>query len=281
MADSWHQVYILTSDQASVARAVIEALAQHAFSPYDPFPGGTGTPPGFKHLVRHFVAPPAAGWVRLLGAPDEESLPDVLTVLTGLGPVIVAWLGDGTGGIGAFQDGQIDPTGLGAFLRPGVSATDLERLTGQPHTGEAQPQPDRQGALPADLEQLARERNVNPGQAARLVNRLTATLFGKLDRVSGGEAGAMHDQARAAIRAQGGSGHPEWEREAGRRLAAIVSLLTLPASWRTPDFDAVRDAYQAARRRRRNPDAVLLPDEREALRVVPDALAYLPVYCGK
>lgn len=281
MADSWHQVYILTSDQASVGHAVIEALAQHAYSPYDPFPGGTGTPPGFKHLVRHFVAPPTAGWVRLLGAPDEQSLPDVLTALTGLGPVIVAWLGDGTGGIGAFRDGQIDPAGLSAFVRPGVSAADLERLTKQPHTGEVQPQPDRQGALPADLERLARERNVNPGQAARLVNRLTATLFGKLDRVSGGEAGAMYNQARATVRAPRGSDQPEWEREAGQRLAAIVALLTLPASWRTPDFDAVRDAYQAARRRRRNPEAVLLPDEREALRAVPDALAYLPVYCGK
>jgi hypothetical protein len=133
-------------------------------------------------------------------------------------------------------------------------------------------------ALPGELNRLARSRNVNPAQAARMMDRLTGSLFGKLDRHSGGEASAARHQARALLQGKGG---PNWTSAAGRRLEAIAALLTLPPEWRDPSFEVLRDAYHAARRLKRNPRASLLPDEREALARVPYALDYTPLYYGK
>ena len=47
------------------------ALEGAGYAPYDPFPGGTGTPPGLAQWTRLFVAPAQDGWVRVLGEPDE------------------------------------------------------------------------------------------------------------------------------------------------------------------------------------------------------------------
>jgi hypothetical protein len=142
------------------------------------------------------------------------------------------------------------------------------------------PTPPKDGALPSELDHLARSRNVDPAQAARLMDRLTGSLFGKLDRQSGGEAGAARNQARALLQSQG-KGGPDWAGAGGRRLAAMAALLTLPTTWRDPDFSALRDAYHVARRLQRNPRASLLPDERDAHARVPNILDYTPLYFGK
>jgi hypothetical protein len=62
---------------------------------------------------------------------------------------------------------------------------------------------------------------------------------------------------------------------------ALAGVLALPANWREPDFDAVREAYQVARLLRRNPRSQLMPDEQAALKIVPGALEYQAVYVGK
>jgi hypothetical protein len=78
-----------------------------------------------------------------------------------------------------------------------------------------------------------------------------------------------------------GGGQPDWNTPAGQRLRAMASSLTLPASWRDPDFEAVREAYQAARMLLKNPRAQLMPGERDALKRVSNAGDYLAVYAGK
>jgi len=55
----------------------------------------------------------------------------------------------------------------------------------------------------------------------------------------------------------------------------------LPANWRDPDFETLREAYQVARRLAKTPSAQLMPDERGALNSVPDAIHYEAVYVGK
>ena len=116
------------------------------------------------------------------------------------------------------------------FYVRGRAADDLQRARMQ--TSDTSP---KDSALPSELDHLARSRNVDPAQAARLMDRLTGSLFGKLDRQSGGEAGAARNQARALLQSQG-KGSPDWAGAGGRRLAAMAALLTLPTTWRDPDF---------------------------------------------
>jgi hypothetical protein len=73
----------------------------------------------------------------------------------------------------------------------------------------------------------------------------------------------------------------DWNSRGAQRLLRLADLLTLPATWRTYDFEQVRDAYQVARRLQRNPSASLLPDERTALTHIPEPLYYTPVYMGR
>jgi hypothetical protein len=60
-----------------------------------------------------------------------------------------------------------------------------------------------------------------------------------------------------------------------------MNCLTIPLGWISPDFVALRDAYQLHERRRRNPNAMLYPGDAEAMAAVPNALDYAVVYAGK
>jgi hypothetical protein len=186
----------------------------------------------------------------------------------------------GESGIDPYSNGTLDSGGLAAHLKPGKTPADLERAlqgTAPTPTGPGRPE---SGSLSGELEQLARQRGVNPEQADRMIERITGRLFGKLDRQSGGEASAFQNQARGILGGAQGA-EPDWNGPAGRRLLALAQVLSLPPNWREPDFDAVREAYQVARRLQKNPGAKLLLDEQDALRAVPDAIQYTPVYVGK
>lgn len=257
----WQQLYVRCDDPAAVEAGLIDALTAHGYVRYDPFPGGTGTPPRYKTFVRLFVAPPVDGWIRVIGGTEAEITPHICKTLSAGRALFRAWITGSEGGVEAYQDGRNAPERLAAMPDKGVKTPD--------------PSAQRETGLPPEIEQLARERNVNPQQAAKLINRLTVGIFGKLDRASGGEASAMRSQARALINAQ----RVDWESAAAQRVLAAMSGLGLPAH--EPDFEAVRDAYQAARRLQRNPGARLLPDEREALQRVPEAARYIAVYVGK
>jgi hypothetical protein len=269
----WHSLYLRASEAQIIAAVLLDVLARRSYQRYDPFAGGTGTPPGFSVFVKHFVAPATDGWVRLLGTPDPDSLIDLSQVQ----PLLHAWLIDSDSGIDVYRGGAVDPDGLVAYLRPGKTADDLAlaRRSTVPATAD-------QGAaaslIPGEIQQLAHNHNVNPEQASHMIDRLTSRLFGKLDRASGGEASAMQASAFALAT---GAHRPDWNNPAARRLEALAGVLALPANWREPDFDAVREAYQAARLLRRNPRSQLMPDEQAALKIVPGALEYQAVYVGK
>jgi hypothetical protein len=271
MSETWHSLYLPTADAPAVAAALVDTLQQHGYQRYDPFAGGSGTPPGLKVFIRHYVAPAVDGWVRVLGDPD----PVVFSDLSSRWTLLHGWLSDSDSGIEVYENRAAVPDGLSAYLRSGKTDNDLKRaLQGAVPTAADRPA----SILPDDVQQLAQDYRVNPQQANRMIDRLTGQLFGKLDRQSGGEASAMQAQARAL--AMGGN-RPDWNSAAGQRLKALASVLTLPANWREPDFIAVRDAYQAARMLRRNPNARLMPDEQAALKALPNALVYEAVYMGR
>ncbi len=271
MTAGWHSLYLHTDDStraATALRAVLEALG---YREYDPFPGGTGTPPGLKTFVRQFVAPAQAGWVRVIGEID----PACAAPLSATMPLLHAWLTDTESGLTCYTDGAASADGLIAFLRPNTTPDQVARAQqgATPVIAEKQAE-----GFASEVEQMARAHNVKPEQAQNLMNRLTGQLFGKMDRQSGGEASAMQDQARALL---SGPAKLDWNSPAAQRLKAMIGLTTLPTAWRDPDFAALRDAYQVARRLQKSPTARLLPDEQEALNAVKDAGRYIAVYWGK
>ncbi|MBX3084845.1 MAG: hypothetical protein KF716_24635 [Anaerolineae bacterium] len=272
MSAAWQRLFIPNSDQGEVVTALTAAYIERGFKRFDPFPGGTGTPPGLKETFRHFVTPAQEGWVMVIGTTSADfSLPM---------PYLRGWI-DADGGWEAYRDGTLDPAGLTTYLKAGKSRADVEAIQGRPMLGVVDTA-QANSTLPPDVQKLAQERGVNADQANKMIGRLTSQLFGKMDRQSGGEASAMQQQAQAALsKAMSGPAKVDWNAAPARQLIALSAVLTIPTEWRAPEFEALREAYQVARRLERNPKAALLPDEKEALAAVPNAGAYQPVYVGK
>lgn len=267
---TWALMAVRDVEPQAVAAALGDVLGAQGFQPYDPFPGGAGTPPGFKAFVRLFVSPPVSSasgaWVRILGESAADDWPALFEALmTRLGTQHTGSQAGPYAGLWAVLSADEGDSGLHNLEH--ISAESARHAASEP----AQPG----SAMPAELEQLARARNVNPEQARGLFDRLTRTVLSKLDRQAGGEASAMQFQARAML--QGGQA-PNWESSAGGHIRDLLDRFGVA---REPGFAVVRDAYQVARRLQKRPNASLLDDERAALRALPDVLAYIPVYVGK
>jgi hypothetical protein len=246
-------LFIQSEDAGSVAVEVREALHRLGYKDYDPFPGGTGTPPDMKTFVKAFAGPAHEGWVRIVGTLDPTLFEHLNTI-----PVFTrAWLTDSDGGITIYDHGAVQTPEPRPYLAP-----------------KAESKGNVESILPDNMRDLAGK--VNMKQADQMMNRLSSTLFGKLDRQSGGEASAMQNQARAML---GGSNL--WNSPGAAKLLGVAHVL--PTGWRDPDFDTVREAYQVARLIQKNPNAAkrLLPDESAALKALPDAVTYLPIYLGR
>jgi hypothetical protein len=271
MPETWHSLYLPAGDPPAITAALLDALHQLGYQRYDPFAGGTGTPPGLKTFVKHFIAPPVDGWARILGEPDLQAVID----LSKGRMVLHAWLTDADGNVSLYQDGQARDEALTTLLRPGKTADDLRRAQAGTAPVAADP---LNSTVPAEMQHLAHTHNVNPEQANQMIERITSRLFGKLDRASDGEASDM--RARASALATGAN-RLNWNSAAGQRLKALAAVLGLPSNWREPDFEMVRAAYQAARYLRKSPNARLMPDEQEALKALPHAIQYEAVYAGK
>lgn len=272
MQATWHSLYLPVADAAAVAAALGRALTALGYRLYDPFPSGAdvGQPP-WRQRVRHFVAPPAEGWVRVLGQPQAAALPSLSAALGT--PLLHAWLDGDEAGLAVWSAAGRDdaPEALVPWLRAGRVAADVARAlaAAPPEEGAQAPGP---GALPLPEELAALEQRVDRAQAARLSERLARALFGKL----GDQGGEQRAQAQALL----GGGSP-WQTAAGRRLQAAMACLAVPQGWQRPAFEDVQAAYQAARARQHNPHGLRLPGDDEALARLPQVLAYRPVYAGR
>ncbi len=247
----WDQLCVQSDSAACVAEQLRTTLAENGYAPYDPFHGGSGTPPRFKRFVRLFVLPPQAGWVRVLGAQDSEVLPALLRALSAGRLLIHAWFTAERGALDAYRDGAADL----ALLAPYLSA--VPRAADAPHSA----------TLPPDVAKLAESRGVNLEQAEKLIGRLARNIFG---------AQALEVQQDAARLFRSA-----WQSAGAQQLLAALNRLRLPFDLRTPDFETLRTAYQAARMLAHRPTATLLDAERAALSAIPYASDLLPIYVGK
>lgn len=277
MSTPWNNLYLnvdAPSERAlsDVTDALLAALIGEGYTRYDPFAGGNGTPPGLKIFNKLFVLPLEAPWLRITGALDRAAA----LKLSARYRLLRGWLDESGGGWEVLQAGAAadDPAAFAPFLRPDVGVDEFRRA----QAGDVPlPRVETGGALPPDIQRLAESRQINPRQADRMVNRVTAQLFGRLDRESGGEASAMQHQARTLA----GGGGLDWNGAAGRRVRAVRSLLAIPSSKNEPSWEDIRDAYQTARILTRNPKASLLPGEREALAAIPGAARFSAIYVGR
>src|SRR5262249_2867639 len=123
MTGNWDSLCIRGRDHVQVAIILRDTLLAAGYQRYDPFPGGSGTPPGLKTFVKQFVAPAQDGWVRVLGAPDVAVLP----ALSVDDDVLHAQLSVEFGDITVYHNGALDPDYLSTYLRPGKTLDDLAR----------------------------------------------------------------------------------------------------------------------------------------------------------
>jgi hypothetical protein len=229
--------------------------------------------------VRQFVAPARDGWVRVLGQPVNALLAEFSEVIAL--PILYGWLTDDDGGFALYDKGKLqdDPEAFEPYLRRNKSPEQLRRAwegkipvpvleSEKPPVAVV-----NMTDLPPDLQELAAEKNVDPKKANKLVERLSASLFGKLQ-------GSREEQEQARELIKGG-GRDNWNSLNGQRIRAIASVLDLPENWRVPVLETVRDAYQLHRLRQRNPRMPLMPGDNAVMKAVPDALDYYPVYMGK
>jgi hypothetical protein len=267
MTVPWNSLYFPSDDREAITAALRDSLAALGYQLHDPF----GLIPGkaYAQTVRLFVAPPAGGWTRVLGAPDDGQFARLSAAV----PCLYLALEGDTATIAAYASGQPAPveTAFAPYLKPGRTVEDVKAAVGTRHALPLQEKESSfpMDALPDDVKSMAK--GVNAEQAGAMFNRLTGQLMKK---IGGGSAQA--DAARALI-----AGAPDWDSAGGAQIRALVACLTLPEGWRSPDFTAVRDAYQLHIRRKHNPNARLYPGDDTIMAQVPDALDYMPVYGGK
>lgn len=289
MSQNWYSIYVPLAEaphldgvdaRAAVAETLRSSLVEQEYQAYDPFPGGTGTPPDLTGMVRLFCAPEQDGWVRVLGQVPPAVLAALSTTLAV--PVLSAWLTEDSGGLVVVDAGHTDdsPGALVPFLKPGQSP---DAITNAREGAIAVPLVDggaagggRGGKLPPELEQLARDKGVSTRRAGKMFDRLGGNLLRKL----GGSDDDDEAQAQARQMLMGG-GHDIWNSLDGQRLRALAGLLRLPDNWRQPAFETLRDAYQLHRLRQKNPRIPLMPGDKETMAAVKDALNYVPVYMGR
>lgn len=279
MSDPWYSLFLALDDSAPVIDALRATLEARGYAPYDPFPGGTGTPLKLTATVRHFVAPARDSWVQVLGQPDADALLDFHQQVAA--PVIVGWLTEDEGGFALLAEGERheDPVTFTDFLRADYTPDTLRAAFAGEIAVDAvdsdTPPVAVIGAesLPPELAEFAAQQGVDAGKANKMFERVGGKLLG---RFSGG---VDRDAAHAMF--QGQASGDIWNSTHGQRVRAAASVLRLPATWRTPTWQQVRDAYQIMRLRQRSPRMTLMPGDQEALDAVRDVADYMPVYMGQ
>lgn len=256
MTERWDHLYIQSADAGQVAAQIRSIAHAASYRAYDPFSGGSITPPSWKQFIKLLAAPPnEQGFVRVFGEHDAGLLPQILSALSADELVIYAFLTADAYGLEAYLNGQADKAHLANYL-PSESAPASANDSAAPMMPN----------LPTDVAKLAQSRGVNPNQASQMINRMTRGIFGR-----------ESDQARQA----GALFRTLWDSPNGRALAALADRLTLEGQLRWPDFETVREGYSAARMLARRPNATLMDSEQAALRKIPNISDFVPLYFGK
>ncbi len=255
---AWFSLYSACADASAVTMALRDPLAALGYSEFNPF----GAMPGraYREAVRLFVAPATNGWTRVIGEPH----PVQIAALSQIAPCLLLALNGSDARVEAYVDGE--NAALETALAPYADPDCIRRAliisggTSAPRVGSVE-----LDALPDDVRDMAQ--GIDLKQAGSLFSRLSANLMKK----TGGEEAA----ARQLLTGD----RPDWNSPGGARIQALLACLGLEGH--EPDFVTLRDAYALHERHRRNPNAMLYPGDAEAMRAVPDALSYQPVYAGR
>jgi hypothetical protein len=250
----WSSLYLPTAQSQQVADVLNNLHQAAAYRPYNPFPGGPGTPQGVSQFVRLFLAPPEGGWTRLIGIPDVNLLTSLATALNLT--LLHTFISEEEAHINAIGAAQ-----LADFLRPGKTSADLER---------ARQVTPVEGSAPASpMSDIAKQYGVNPKAADKLIQKSVGTIFNKLDQSA---ADAQAEVNKAAF---------SWGLPAAQRLSALMACLTLPENWRDPSYADLAAAYPIACLLDQDEDAPLLPGDEALLDKVEFPLDYTPFYYAK
>lgn len=271
----WHSLFLYCEaceSNEAIAAQLRDALTQQAFTLYDAYSEIPSR--SYEHTLRSFVAPVQGNWVRvLMEASDPEMLSPFDLALSAGRTALSVSLEGVWGGMLVYQDHTCfvpSASLLQPFLRPEVSPGQFESaLTGDTVLPDLPDAPEQIGKLrlpdmPQDMRRLL----------AKLEHGAAEKMFGKLSQRL-----LSSDQSERAMRLLD-KDVPDWNSAAGQRLRAFMACLTVPETWRKPDFIDLRNAYMLLLRQRRRPRAPLYPGDADMMVQVPDALDYIPVYGG-
>lgn len=267
----WQRFFIPNTTPETVLTHFRDTLIADGFKTYDPFAGGTGSPVGVKTRLRLFIAPAESTWVKVLMSPEDQLESAYLSQIAAHIPILHLTVSDDkTWGIHLYEGTTVssNPTALTPYLKPDSSPDDLKNAwEGTLSTQEKAVATD----LPHDVEAYARQQGVNPQIANSMFKRMSKRVNKKLEKQGGSDP-----NAQAAL-----AGNPtvNWQSEAGRRLSAVVHCLTVPTTWRTPEWQPLTDAYQIARQKARG--GLLLAGEDKILQNFQGVLDYTLLYAAK
>ena len=236
------------------------------YNPFGRYPGMA-----YPQTLKIVIAPANGGWTRILVEAEPDIAVGLATHLSQMADILSVELAHRVAFLRVYHAGQqVDlENGLHPHLQPGHEAAlhhalhaeslDLLPLDDTAHIGDI-----ALNDLPDEVQAMAQQ--VKGKQADGLFRRLSQQL---LQAVSPRQANELLDS------------RPDWHSQGGQLIRAVMACLTIPDNWRTPDFATLRSAYAIQARRQHDPNAPLLPGDDHALRPIPNALDYTPVYGGK
>ncbi len=273
----WQHLYIAPANSSAntsttalyelLQQQIPDTLESASFKRYDPF-GLMPATRAYAQVIRLFIAPPDdhPRWLKLITSPDS-ALPDALPALLSQDDrlcLIAAIEDQQTASIRVYQGGR-PVEDWNAALKPLLQqspAANVLPLPSSPTGSDALSAIPTEG-MPDDLRAMADK--LSGKQMQKLMNRMSGQLLNAQQQQD-----AQHLLAGTQI---------DWSQAGGQQITRLMEALHIP-HWRTPDYVALRDAYQLQSRLKRNPNARLYPGDQEAMDAVPDALRYIPIYAG-
>jgi hypothetical protein len=256
---AWHSLYVFTS--LPLETTLSDWLINQGYTRYDPFNtlGGAAYP----QAMRLFLAPTVDETTRILVECNQAAPAQALAAHLSLTAPCLSLRLDGTNAqIVLYHQGQEAQDWM-VIARRNITAAQLESAR-QIGAATAQAGLIPVEDMPSSLQALAN--TVSQHQVGRLFQKMAFQMMSRTQQTA----------AEKFLQ-----GLPRWDSAGGHMLMSCMSLLRVPKAWREPDFATLRTAYWLHLRRRTQPNAPLLPGDDNALRRVPDALTYKPLYGGK
>jgi hypothetical protein len=274
----WQRLYLSAADpahtntNASLHAALLQQFPQQLdlldFKAYDPF-GLMPSTRAYAQVVKGFVAPPddRTHWLQWIAAPDSALPEALLQALSQQGVLVLSVVleDEATAVFTVYRDGERLPDWQEDLQPYSVNTTASSTPTAAKSSSSTSSIPT--DGMPDDLRAMTDQLGgLQSKQVQKLMNRVTNKLLNS-DQQQEGESLLRGAQV-------------DWSHPGGQQITQVLTSLGIP-DWRSPEYSALRDAYQLQRRLQRNPNARLYPGDQDAINAVPDALRYTPIFAGR